>query len=328
MVNIFKNKEKAIMKRIFDYITDNPLIFIILFIVIIIGVIQPNFLSLYNIINIIRESSLVGIMAIGMTFVIISGGIDLSVGSVMGLSGIIVAMSMKFWNLNVPLSIFLSLMVGVTSGIIAGFLVSKLKVPAFLVTLSLMGILRGLDLIVSKSTPISTLPESFLFIGRGIVFGIPFPSIVFIVLLLIAFLMQRYHTIGRYIYAIGGNYEGSKLTGINVERILFFPYILTGFLAALSGIMYTARLDSAEPMMGTSFELLVIASVCTGGASLMGGRGSLVGTLFGTLLVTVLYNGMALLGLSTRIQEIAVGVLLIAAVSLSIYKKKRISGLA
>ncbi|MFB3926195.1 MAG: ABC transporter permease [Syntrophales bacterium] len=311
-----------------DYITKNPLILIVVVIAAITGTIQPRFLSAFNIITILRQASLLGILSVSMTFVIVSGGIDLSVGSLMGLTSVVVAALFKYNGVNIWLCMVIGLFVGAFSGSAIGTLISRLKIPPFLATLAFLGALRGVDLVITDSQPINGFPEPFLWVGRGLVLGFPFPGIIWIVLVIAAAIFQRYHPYGRYVYAVGGNLEAAKYSGINVTKIILITYVLNGLLASLSGILYTARLDSGQPMLGHTYELLAIAAVCSGGTSLMGGRGTVVGSAIGAILVAMLYNAMSLLGLSTFLQEIAVGIILIAAVSITVSRASRKMSLA
>lgn len=311
-----------------NYIVKNPLILIVVVIAIITGGIQPRFLSAFNIVTILRQASLLGILSVGMTFVIVSGGIDLSVGSLMGLTSVVVATLYKHQGVNIWICVVIGLCVGAFSGFIIGTLINRLKVPPFLATLAFLGALRGIDLVITDSQPINGMPEEFLWLGRGLVAKFPVPAIIWIVLVIAAAIFQRYHSYGRYVYAVGGNTEAAKYSGINVMKIILITYILNGLLASLSGILYTARLDSGQPMLGHTYEMLTIAAVCSGGTSLMGGRGTVAGSAVGAILVAMLYNAMSLLGLSTFLQEIAVGIILIAAVSITVSRTSRKLSLA
>ncbi len=319
----------GVLGKVKNYVIENPLLFIIFVIIIVVGILQPNFLTLYNLMNILRHAALLGILTVGMTFVIISGGIDLSVGSVMGLTSVVVAGLNVNNGLNIWIAVAIGLLIGIASGATAGILVSKVKVPPFLATLALLGILRGLDLVITDSQPINGMPASFLWIGRGMIFDVfPFSALLWLIFFAIAFIFQKYHTYGRYTYAIGGNYESAKYTGVKVDKLIIITYIISGFVASVSGILHTARLDSGQPMLGSFYELMAIAAVCAGGTSLMGGKGGVLGSLYGAILVSVLYNAMSLLGLSTFLQEIAVGILLIMAVTLSLTRTSRKARLA
>jgi ribose/xylose/arabinose/galactoside ABC-type transport system permease subunit len=321
-------RDKNILLQAKDYIIKNPLILIVVVIAVVTGAIQPRFLSAFNIVTILRQASLLGILSVSMTFVIVSGGIDLSVGSLMGLTSVVVATLYKHEGVNIWVGVVIGLCVGALSGFLIGTLINRLKVPPFLATLAFLGALRGIDLVITDSQPINGFPENFLWLGRGLVLRFPVPGIIWIVLVIAAAIFQRYHSYGRYVYAVGGNTEAAKYSGINVTKIILITYILNGLLASLSGILYTARLDSGQPMLGHTYELLAIAAVCSGGTSLMGGRGTVFGSAVGAVLVAMLYNAMSLLGLSTFLQEIAVGIILIAAVSITVSRTSRKMSLA
>jgi ribose/xylose/arabinose/galactoside ABC-type transport system permease subunit len=310
------------------YLRENPLILVIVAVSVVTWFIQPRFLSAYNVITVLRQASLLGILSVGMTFVIVSGGIDLSVGSLMALTSVIVAMLFAYGGVNIWVSTIVGLFVGATSGAAIATLISKFKIAPFLATLAFMGILRGVCLVVTDSQPINGLPEEFLWLGRGSIAGVPVPVLIWITLIVVATVFQEFHLYGRSLTAVGGNEEAARFSGINVTKIIFVTYIINGVLASVTGILYTARLNSGQPMLGDTFELMTIAAVCTGGASLLGGRGKVVGSAFGAILVTILYNAMSLVGLSTFLQQIAVGIILILAVAITVARTSRKLSLA
>ncbi|MFI5367746.1 MAG: ABC transporter permease [Spirochaetia bacterium] len=282
---------------------------------IVMTILSPVFLTVTNILNVIRQSSIYGIMAIGMTFVILTGGIDLSVGSILAISGAIAAGSLKGGIGFLPV-VLLTLAVGVGCGLANGVLITLGRITPFVVTLGMMSIARGLTLIYTKGYPISGFSGPFRFIGGGDVLSIPFPIIVFIVTVVVAWLILTQTRLGRYTYAIGGNEETVKLSGINADRYKTIVYMISGLAAAVSALILTSRINSAEPVSGTGYELDVIAAVVIGGTSLMGGRGSVWGTLVGALMIGVINNGMNLLGISAYFQLVVKGVIIIGAVLL------------
>jgi len=310
------------------YLGENPLILVIVAVAIVIWMIQPRFLSAYNIITVLRQAALLGILSVGMTFVIVSGGVDLSVGSLMALTSVVVAGLYAYGGVNIWISAAIGLCVGAASGAIIAMLISRFKVAPFLATLAFLGILRGIDLVVTDSQPINGLPNEFLWLGRGSILGIPVPVLIWLALLVAATLFQEFHRYGRSLVAVGGNEEAARFSGINVTAIIFITYVFNGVLASLTGVLYTARLNSGLPMLGETFELITIAAVCTGGASLLGGKGKVMGGALGAILVTILYNAMSLIGLSTFLQQIAVGVILIAAVAITVSRTSRKLSLA
>ncbi len=279
------------------------------------SVLSPVFLTVTNILNVIRQSSIYGIMAVGMTFVILTAGIDLSVGSILALAGALAAGSLKA-GVNMGLVIVVGLGIGVGCGLVNGLFITVGRITPFVVTLGMMSIARGLTLIYTKGYPISGLSETFRFIGGGDLLAIPFPIIVFVFSVLIAWGILTQTRLGRYTYAIGGNEETVKLSGINSSLYKTIVYVISGVGSAISALILTSRLNSAEPVAGQGYELDVIAAVVIGGTSLMGGRGGVWGTLIGALLIGVINNGMNLLGISSYFQLVVKGLIIIGAVLL------------
>jgi ribose/xylose/arabinose/galactoside ABC-type transport system permease subunit len=319
-ISVKKRNQFYLIKNFF---IKNQLLIIILIFIIVIGIYKPVFLSTYNLMNILRTSALLGIVSIGMTFIMISGGIDLSIGSVMGLVSVIIAGLTTNNKVPIYYCIIVALLIGIFSGLINGVLITRGRITPFIATLATMVILRGVDLIYSNSRTIPIIGlERFFILGRGTIFSVPIPLFIFIIISIIAIIFLKYHTFGNYIYAIGGNYEASKYSGIRVDRYILISYIIGGCLASLSGIIYTARLASGQPMLGENFEMMSIAAVCVGGTSLLGGIGSIYGTLMGAILISALYNSMSIIGLSTFLQEVAVGIVLVIAVIFSIKRKR------
>lgn len=284
-----------------------------LIIIIVLSILSPAFLSLTNVLNIIRQTSVHGIMAVGMTFVILTGGIDLSVGSVLAFTGVLCAgFEHSAWN--ILLIVIATLLIGSATGLVNGVVITKGRVTPFVVTLGMMSIARGLALIYSKGYPISGFKEHFRFIGAGDFLGIPFPVIIFILIVVLAWVILTQTRLGRYTYAIGGNEETVRLSGINADRYKAIAYTTSGLTSALGAVILTSRLNAGEPIAGTGYELDVIASVVIGGTSLMGGRGSVWGTFIGALLIGTINNGMNLLGISSYFQLVVKGLIIIGAV--------------
>jgi ribose/xylose/arabinose/galactoside ABC-type transport system permease subunit len=286
-----------------------------LFICVVMTVLSPVFLTVTNVMNIIRQSSIYGIMAIGMTFVILTAGIDLSVGSLLAISGAIAAGAVKA-GLGLELTVPIALAIGLACGLVNGVIITAGRITPFVVTLGMMSIARGLTLIYTQGYPISGFQGGFRFIGGGDIFAVPFPIVLFILTTVIAWLILTQTRLGRYTYAIGGNEETVKLSGINVNLYKTIAYVISGITAAISALILTSRLNSAEPVAGTGYELDVIAAVVIGGTSLMGGRGGVWGTLIGALLIGVINNGMNLLGISAYFQLVVKGLIIIGAVLL------------
>ena len=272
------------------------------------------FLTFNNILNVLRQVSIIGIVAYGMTFVILSGGIDLSVGSVLALSSAITAGVMSSTH-SFLLAVLAGLATGAVMGTFTGFLVSKAKMPSFIVTLAMMSIGRGLTLIYTGGRPISEgFTDLFNYIGGGYIGPIPFPVILLIILLGIGYLVLNNTPYGRYIYALGGNEDATRLSGINTDKIKMTVFTISGIMAAVSGIVLASRLGSAQPQAGTGYELDAIATVVLGGTSLAGGQGGIIGTLMGALIIGVLNNGMTLLGVSSFFQQVVKGLVILLAV--------------
>ncbi|CUN69453.1 MULTISPECIES: ABC transporter permease subunit [Clostridium] len=287
---------------------------------IVITIVTPNFLSVSNITNVFTQVSVNAIIAIGMTFVILTGGIDLSVGSTLAISGAVGASIVKLTG-NVFLAIIVAAVIGIAVGLINGLLVSKGKLQAFIVTLATMTIFRGATLVFTDGTPISKLPEAFVKIGNGKLGFMPIPVIITIIIAIIAVYALSQTRFGRYLYALGGNEDASRLSGINTDKIKTLVYVVSGFASAIAGVIITSRIGSASPNAGTGFELDAIAAVVIGGTSLAGGEGTITGTLIGALIIGVLNNGLNLMNVSPFYQSIVKGLVILIAVLLD--KKSR-----
>lgn len=293
-----------------------PFIGLIL-IIIIITAINPSFLSMSNILNVLRQVSINALIAFGMTFVILTGGIDLSVGSILALTGAVTA-GMMASGIDPILAMLLGLFLGAVLGAINGVIIAKGKVAPFIATLATMTIYRGLTLVYTEGRPISGLGDSmgFQMLGKGYFLGIPIPVVTMLVSFGILYFILKKTTFGRRVYAVGGNEEASVLSGINADRIKIYVYSLVGALAALASLILTSRLNSAQPTAGQMFELDAIAAVVLGGTSLTGGRGWIVGTLIGALIIGVLNNGLNLIGVSSFFQQVVKGAVILLAVLL------------
>ena len=292
---------------------NKPLIGLILFSAIV-AVINPRFLSVANILNVFRQSSINAVIAIGMTFVILTGGIDLSVGSILAFCGAVSA-AMLSSGMNPVLSLLVALVLGLFFGIVNGVLVSVMKLQAFIVTLVTMTFLRGATLVFTNGKPITVNDGGALFenIGGGYLFNIPIPIYITLILFVVGHYILTNTRFGRYTYAIGGNEEATKLSGIKVNNIKIWIYGISGILSALAGIITTSRLFSAQPTAGTGYELDAIAAVVLGGTSLAGGVGKITGTALGAIIIGVLGNALNLLDVSSYYQMmIKAAVILIA----------------
>jgi len=284
---------------------------------------SDKFLSVSNFANVARRSAPVIIMATGMTFVIISGGIDLSVGSVLAFAGVCGTMVMSGGH-SVGFGIIIAMLAGAACGLVNGCLITGLRIPPFIATLGMMSAVRGLVLMMSHEMPITdNLPESFIFLGTGTVLGfVPVPVLIMLAVVLVAGVVLHLTPLGRYTFAIGSNREAAYHSGIPVSYYLIAIYTLCGLLTGLGGIIIMGWLGSGQPTEGVGMELTVIAAVVIGGGSLSGGQGSLSGALVGALLMAVLQNGCVLLGISDNVQMIVIGSLIVAAVALDQYLRK------
>lgn len=285
----------------------------LLILCIVISFITPRFLTIPNIKNIFTQVSVNAIIAIGMTFVILTGGIDLSVGSILAVSGAIAASIIKTTG-NIYLAIIVALAIGCVIGLINGILVSKGRIQAFIVTLATMTIFRGVTYVYTNGTPISGLGQSFSGIGNKMFLRLPIPVVLTIIVLGIAFYVLSQTRYGRYLYALGGNEDSARLSGINTDKIKTLVYVICGAAAALSGIIVASRIGSASPNAGVGFELDAISAVVLGGTSLTGGEGSVIGTIIGALIIGVLNNGLNLMNVSPFYQAIVKGLVILLAV--------------
>lgn len=284
-------------------------------IVIVITILNPSFMTTDNVLNILRQVSISALIAFGITFVILTGGIDLSVGSTLALTGAVAA-TMLASGIDPVLTILAALLLGAVLGAVNGVIIAKGKVAPFIATLATMTIYRGLTLVYTDGRPVSDLGNEITFqmLGKGYFFGIPVPVCTMILAFIVLYVIMHKTTFGRRVYAVGGNEAASKLSGINVDRIKIAVYSLTGMLAALSALILTSRLNSAQPTAGTSYELDAIAAVVLGGTSLTGGKGWIFGTLVGALIIGVLNNGLNLIGVSSFFQQVVKGIVILIAV--------------
>jgi inositol transport system permease protein len=312
-----------------------PLIFLAILMTVF-AIMQPRFMTALNLFNVLRQVSISGLLAIGMTFVILTAGIDLSVGSLLALCGLAAAIVAKgsaagnFEAMNLAAfgygwetALMVAVAVGLAGGLIQGAAITKAKVPPFVVTLGGMSVFRGAALLISGGGPISGFDPEFQFWGQGRIWGVPTPVIIFIGFAILAHLALRYTRFGRQVYAVGGNPEAARLSGLKVPRILLSVYVIMGFFSVLAGFVLAARLNSAEAVAGIGYELTVIASVVIGGTSLFGGVGTIFGTVIGAVLIGVLLNGLVLMNVSSYIQQIVIGLIIVLAVAFDTFAKSR-----
>lgn len=325
--------EKGPAGRGFDFVgfmeKYGVLLFLIL-LIIVFSLYNPRFISMRNVTNILTEVSIYGIIGVGMTYVILTGGIDLAVGSLLAFASMCGAFVIRALGGDFMLAwlvaMLISCLVGTAAGYLHGKTVTKFNIPPFIVTLGGLTIWRGTTLILNDGGPISGFDAAYRWWGRGDVLGIPVPVLVFIVVALVGYIVLRYTRYGRQIYAVGGNPEAARLSGLNVSFVITSVYVITGFLAGLAGFLLSARLGSAEAVAGITYELRVIASVVIGGTSLFGGLGGVGGTVIGALLIGVLSNGLVMMNVSAYYQQVVIGVIIVLAVAFDTYAKSRRGG--
>jgi inositol transport system permease protein len=297
------------------------------------------FLTQLNLFNVARQISITGLIALGMTFVILTAGIDLSVGALLAFCGMVAAVVAKGTTANTlslgtteasgwgwPAALFAAVLVGTVAGAIQGGLITLLKVPPFVVTLGGLTVFRGFTLMLSGGGPISGFSAEMRWFGTGLVGPVPVPVIIFVFAALLCHIVLRYTRFGREVYAVGGNAEAARLSGIRVDRVLVAVYMIVGFFCGLAAFVLAARLNSAEAVAGIGYELTVISAVVIGGTSLFGGIGSIGGTVVGAALIGVLVNGLQLNNVSSYTQQVTIGFILIAAVAFDRWLKTRSSG--
>ena len=305
-----------LFKRLFDKFGIG---FALLAEIILFSQLSEFFFTSDNILNVTLQTSITAIIAVGMTFVILTGGIDLSVGALVALTGVVATGAMSF--LPLPLALVAGLLVGVLIGFLAGIFITKLNITPFIVTLAMMTICRGLAFMYTGGRPIWEVPPEFTVLGNGRFLAIPIPTLIMVSVYVIAYLVLHRTKFGRYVYAVGGNKEAARLAGINTNTVLLQVYIISGLLASLSGILLASRMNSGQPNSGQMYELDVIAAVVVGGTSLMGGRGTIIGTFMGAMLIGVLRNGLNLLNVSSYVQMVMVGVVILLAVMMDRMRK-------
>ncbi|PPA87291.1 ribose ABC transporter permease [Brevibacillus laterosporus] len=288
--------------------------------VIILSIVSSDFLTVSNIFNVLRQVSINALIAFGMTFVILTGGIDLSVGSTLALSSALSAGMMASGG-DPFLAIVVGLLAGLVMGAFNGILVAKGNVAPFIATLATMTVFRGLTLVYTEGKPITGLPDSFGMVGKSFFLQIPMPVIWMLLSFVALYFILKHTTFGRHVYALGSNEEATRLSGVSTTKVKIWVYSISGLFASLAGIILTSRLNSAQPTAGTSYELDAIAAVVLGGISLSGGKGWIVGTLIGAMIIGVLNNGLNLLNVSSFYQLVAKGAVILIAVLLDRSKK-------
>jgi len=286
---------------------------------------SPYFFTAENILNVTLQTSITAIIAAGMTFVILTGGIDLSVGAVVAFVGVVSTSFVKGvepFSLGILSALSGGILIGILSGLVAGIFITKFNITPFIVTLALMTILRGAAYIYTDGRPIWELPQQFASLGSDRFLEIPIPTIFMIFVYVLSYVILQQTQFGRYVYAVGGNVEAARLAGIPTQRVLINVYIICGILSSISGVLLASRMNSGQPNAGLMYELDVIAAVVVGGTSLQGGRGSIVGTFLGAMLIGVLRNGLNLMNVNSYVQQVVVGCVILAAVLLDKFRKR------
>ena len=285
---------------------------------------SPYFLTNTNLSSVIRQTAVINIMALGMTMIIISGGIDLSVGSILAFGGLIGTMAMER-GYSIPLGVMIGILSGMGWGFVNGLLITRLRINPFIVTLGTLGIVRGITLIVSNGLPVHRIPQGFSFLGEGTVLGVPFVLWILLVCALLVHFLLEHTRMGRYIFATGSNVDAAIYAGVPVAFHTTVVYAISGALTGLAGMIEASRLMTGQPTAGQGYELSAIAAVVIGGGSLRGGEGSVIGTLVGAFIMGLLANGSDLLGISPYLQQAIIGAVIIAAVGFDDLRKRRLA---
>lgn len=304
-----------------DYLQEYGALIALILLVAVISVISPEFRTVNNFLSLLRQASINGFIAFGMTMVILTGGIDLSVGSTLALTAGICAGMITQMGIPVPLAMLIALALGLALGALSGVMITKGRLQPFIATLITMTVYRGLTMIYMDGRPISGLASDkysmsgfLVFFGKGSIFGIPLPVIMFIVIFFIFFFVLNKTTLGRKIYAVGSNDKCAQLAGISITKVKLLVYSISGLMAAFAGLILLSRLSSAQANAGDGYELDAIAAVALGGTSMNGGRGKITGTMIGILIIAVLNNGLNILGISSYYQDVVKGLVILVAV--------------
>lgn len=305
----------GITRSLRNYLQRFGLVFAFLLLALTLTLLSDRFLTVSNMVNVLRQSTINGIIAVGMTMVILTAGIDLSVGSILGLTAVVTAdLLQRGWP--VGLAVGAGLALGAVLGLINGLLITRGRIPPFIATLGMMTLARGLALTYTQGRPITGLPGGFRFLGTGFVGPVPMPIVIAALVFVVGYLLLTRTRVGEYVYALGNNEVAARFSGIPTRRYITFVYVISGMLSALAGMILVARLDSAQPIVGLGYEFDAIAAVVVGGTSFAGGEGGLGGTLLGVLIIAVLNNGLNLLNVSSFYEQVVKGVVIALALLL------------
>jgi ribose/xylose/arabinose/galactoside ABC-type transport system permease subunit len=321
-----KNGHKAFQ----EYIRSYALFIIFICLCVVLAFASDTFLQPTNIINVFRQISINGILALGMTFVIILGGIDISIGSVAAVAGVVSALILESYPGMTAAALAGGILSGGAMGVIIGFLVAKMKIAPFIASLAMMTIARGLALVIAGGVPHTIYDPAYIAIGNGYLWpktspnsiSLPISVLIFIACIVVVCIILYKTKFGRYVYAVGGNEEAARVSGVNVARVKFFTFVINGLLCGIAGIVLAARITSGQPAAASGYELDAIAAVIIGGASLSGGAGKVSGTIIGALIIGVLNNGLVLLAVSSYYQQIIQGIIIAGAVILDSRTKR------
>lgn len=317
-----QNKEKSRIRLAIERFDQLGIVAVLVLLILMVSFKNPTFYSAKNIVNVLRSTSFVFIIGIAVTYVLITGGLDLSVGRVMAMAGILSAMAAQS-GMPMAICVAVGLLFGLIIGLINGLLIVKMDIPPLIVTLGMMYVCDGLILIVTMGSPVYPLPDAFKNMGQGKICGVPNVVLVALVLAIVGAFVLKYTKYGRQVYSIGGNRETARLVGINVAQIQISVYILSAMASAIAGIMMAGRLNSAQPSAGNGYEMTVVAAVIIGGTSMFGGSGSILGTLLGAILMTVIENILLLMKISAYWQSLIIGIIIVFAVGLDQYRRKK-----
>jgi len=313
----------SVKNPILAFANSQRILLVLIFLMLLMSLTIENFASVDNIMKIARQTAVYGIISVGMTFVIMTGGIDISVGSTVALGGIVAGVLNK-GGMPVFMCILAGIAVGVLVGLINGFLIAYCKVLPFVATLGMLNVIRALALIFSNGQAVWGMSDPFLNISAGYLFNvIPYPVLIMLVIFLIGGILVRHFSLGRFFLAVGGNEESARLSGVNTKAVKLAAYIICGALSSLAGVVLASRLGTAQPSVGTGYEQIAIASVVIGGTSLLGGVGSMIGTLWGTLILGLVNSALNQLGVQAFYQTLVTGLIVIFAVLFDVMKKEK-----
>jgi len=308
-------RERIVLQRLLPFLS-----LIVLFVALAIA--SPHFLTHTNLTSVVRQTAVINIMALGMTMIIITGGIDLSVGAILAMGGLLGTMAMEK-GMSIPAGVLIGILTGLVCGLANGAMITGLRIQPFIVTLGTLGIFRGTTLIISNGLPVHRIPQQFSFLGEGNVFGVPFVLWILVACAFVTHVVLEHTRLGRYTFAIGSNREAAVYAGIPVKFHTTAVYAIGGMLTGLAGMIEASRLMTGQPTAGQGYELQAIAAVVIGGGSLQGGEGSVIGTLIGAFIMGLLSNGSDLLGVSPYLQQAIIGAVIILAVTLDELRKRR-----